>query len=74
MEKTDCQIIFLNKDTYDFHSKDFVKAMEWAQKRPVWAIKTPWGIFQPMDAETFEHIRDAVFDGPELDGASYGED
>lgn len=62
MEK-DCEIIFCNKQTYQFSSKDLAKALEWAQDKKVWVFKTPWGVFQPMPEEEFDIISDAVF-GP----------
>ena len=66
MEK-DCRIIFTNKQTYDFSSKDLAKALEWSQNQRVWAIKTPWGILQPMDEETFDNVSTIVFDGDGTD-------
>jgi hypothetical protein len=63
MEK-DCKIIFLNKQTYDFNSKDLAKALEWSKDQKVWAIRTPWGILQPMDEETFDNVAACVFTGP----------
>lgn len=64
MEEKDCKIIFLNKQTYDFSSKDLAKALSWAEGQKVWAIETPWGILQPMDKETFENVASCVFTGP----------
>lgn len=75
----DCKIIYTNKQTYDFSSKDLAQALQYAKKLEttskvrVWAIKTPWGILQPMDEETFENVSSAVFDGGTEDGASYAD-
>ena len=75
MEKKDCKIIFTNKQTYDFKFEDLTKAIKWSQDKnanqssaglqtnkvcQVWAIKTPFGIFQPMDEEMFENTYDAI--------------
>lgn len=76
----DCKIIFTNKQTYEFESKDLAKALEYAKNLDgekgvhVWAIKTPWGVLQPMDEETFENVSTCVFDGGTEDGASYALD
>jgi len=65
MEKQkDCTIIFLDKKTYDFSFEDIKKALEWAKDKNVWAIKTPVGVLQPMDEETFDNISTCVFTGP----------
>ena len=75
----DCKIIYTNKQTYEFNSKDLAQALEYAQKLEqsnkvhVWAIKTPWGVLQPMDEEMFENVSSAVFDGGTEDGASYAD-
>ena len=65
MEKQkDSTIIFLDKRTYDFSFDDIKKALEWAKDKKVWAIKTPVGVLQPMDEETFDNVSQCVFDGP----------
>ena len=67
MEKQkDCKIVFLNKEVYNFNSEDMVKALKFARekKSQVWAINTPWGVFQPMSPEEFENIFSAVMTGP----------
>lgn len=68
----DCKIIFCSKQTYDFNSKDLAKALEFCQDKRVWAIKTPWGVLQPMDEETFNNVSQIVFDGGSKDGYAYG--
>lgn len=67
----DAQIIFLNKQTYDFNSDDIAKALEYCKDKKVWAIKTRWGVIQPMSEEEFDNVSAFVFDGPIDDGASY---
>lgn len=67
MEKQkDCKIVFLDKKVYEFNSEDMVKALKFADenKSKVWAINTPWGVFQPMSPEEFENIFAAVMTGP----------
>ena len=67
MEKQkDCKIVFLDKQVYEFNSEDMVKALKFADanKSKVWAIHTPWGVFQPMSPEEFENIFSAVMAGP----------
>ena len=67
MEKQkDCKIVFINKEVYNFNSEDMVKALKfaWEKKSQVWAIQTPWGVFQPMAPEEFENIFSAVMTGP----------
>lgn len=67
MEKQkDCKIVFLNKEVYEFNSDDMVKALKFADanKSKVWAINTPWGVFQPMSPEEFENVFAAVMGGP----------
>ena len=67
MEKQkDCKIVFLNKEVYEFNSADMVKALKfaWEKKSQVWAINTPWGVFQPMDPEEFENVFACVMSGP----------
>lgn len=67
MEKQkDCKIVFLDKEVYEFNSDDMVKALKfaWEKKSKVWAIQTPWGVFQPMSPEEFENVFSAVMGGP----------
>ena len=62
MENTkDCTIIFCDKQTYDFNSKDFVKALKYCEGKPVYAIKTPWVVLTVMDPEEFDFVTSAVF-------------
>lgn len=63
MEK-DCEIIYTDKSTYKFNSKDLAKALKFCEGKPVFAIDTPWGVLSIMDRKGFEFVRDAVFDGP----------
>lgn len=70
----DAKIIFLNKQTYDFDSNDIAKALEFCKDKKVWAIKTKWGVIQPMDEEEFDNVSSAVFDGPIDDGYNYQQD
>lgn len=70
----DCEIIFCNKQTYKFNSKDLDKALQYCQGKPVFAIDTPWGVLSIIDREGFEFVRDAVFDGPAEGGYEYGKD
>lgn len=60
MEEKNCKIVFLDKTTYDFKFDDLSKAILWARGRKVWAIKTPYGVFQPMAEEEFDNVFDAV--------------
>lgn len=60
----DCEIIFTNKQTYKFNSKDLDKALKYCQDKSVFGIETPWGVLSIMDREMFEYVRDAVFTGP----------
>lgn len=63
MEKQkDCKLVFCDKQVHDFSSDDLIKALEYASKNKsrVWAIKTPWGVFQPMSPEEFDNVFDAV--------------
>ena len=64
MDTKDCELIFCNKQTYQFSSKDLAKALAWGKDKNIWAVKTPWGILQPMDEETFDNVSTIVFDGP----------
>lgn len=67
MEKQkDCKVVFLDKQVYEFNHENMVKALQYADqnKSKVWAITTPWGVFQPMSPEEFENIFDAVMTGP----------
>ena len=62
MDTKDCEIIFCNKQTYQFSSKDLAKALAWGKDKNIWAIKTPWMILTVMDPEEFEHVSDAMFE------------
>lgn len=67
MEKQkDCKIVFLDKKVYEFNSEDMVKALKFAHenKSKVWAVNTPWGVFQPMSPEEFENVFTCVMSGP----------
>lgn len=70
----DCEIIFSNKQTYKFSSKDLAKALAYCEGKSVFGIDTPWGVISMMDREMFERVKDAVFDGPYDNGASYAGD
>lgn len=72
MEK-DCEIIFCNKQTYRFSSKDFDKALAYCQDKRVFAIETPWGVLSIMDKETFDNVKGFVMDGPATGGTGYEE-
>lgn len=63
-EVKDCEMIFCNKQTHKFNSKDLAKALQFGQTHNIWAIKTPWGILQPMDEDTFDNVSACVFTGP----------
>lgn len=63
MEKQkDCELIFCDKQIHKFFNGDIVRALQYASehKSTVWAIKTPWGVFQPMSPEEFDNVFDAV--------------
>lgn len=62
----DCKLIFLNKEVHEFRSEDIIKALKYSHenKSKVWAISTPWGVFQPMDEDEFDNIFTAVMSGP----------
>lgn len=68
----DCKIVFTNKQTYEFSFEDLHKAVKFCADKKVWAIETPFGVWQPMDKEFYENTSDAVFGGPIEDGADYG--
>ncbi len=61
-EVKDCEIIFANKQTYKFNSKNLDKALAFCQGKSVFGIDTPWGVLTIIDREGFEFVRDAVFD------------
>ena len=65
-EDKDSRVIFLNKQEHKFKSEDIMKALKFANEHrtQVWAIQTPYGIFQPMDAEEFDNVYSAVMGGP----------
>lgn len=67
----DCEIIFTNKQTYKFSSKDLAKALAYCQGKSVFGIDTPWGVLSIIDREGFEYVKDAVFDGPSEPGVGY---
>ena len=63
MAEKNCKLIFTNKQTYDFSFEDIDKAIKWSsEKGNVWAIKTPYGILQPMDEEMFDNVSTAMFE------------
>lgn len=67
MEKQkDCKVVFLNKQVHEFAFEDIPKAIKYAgeNKSKVWAIQTPYGVFQPMSPEEFDNIFTAVMTGP----------
>lgn len=67
MEKQkDCKVVFLNKQVHEFAFEDISKAVKYAgeNKSKVWAIQTPYGVFQPMSPEEFDNIFTAVMSGP----------
>lgn len=70
----DCEIIFANKQTYKFNSKDLAKALAYCQGKSVFGIDTPWGVLSIIDREGFEFVRDAVFDGPSDPEEGYREE
>lgn len=70
MEK-DCEIVFCNKQTYKFNSKDLAKALEFCMDKRVFAIETPWGVLSLMDKETFDNVKGFVMDGPAQGGEGY---
>lgn len=72
MEK-DCEIVFCNKQTYKFNSKDLQKALAFCQGKRVFGIETPWGILSILDREEFENVRDFVMGGPAQLGEGYEE-
>lgn len=74
MDEKDCEIIFSNKQTYKFNSKDLAKALAYCQGKSVFGIDTPWGVLSILDRESFEFVRDAVFDGPSELGEGYREE
>ena len=73
-EIKDCEIIFANKQTYKFNSKDLDKALAFCQGKSVFGIDTPWGVLSIIDREGFEFVRDVVFDGPSELEAGYREE
>ena len=73
-EIKDCEIIFANKQTYKFNSKNLDKALVFCQGKSVFGIDTPWGVLSIIDREGFEFVRDAVFDGPSELEAGYREE
>lgn len=73
MEK-DCEIVFCNKQTYKFHSKDLQKALEFCQGKRVFGIDTPWGVLSIIDKEEFETVKGYVMDGPAEGGEGYEEE
>lgn len=67
MEKQkDCKVIFLNKQVHEFAFEDIAKAIKFAgeNQSKVWAIQTPYGVFQPMSPEEFDNIFTAVMTDP----------
>lgn len=76
MEKDskDSKIIFLNKQVYEFNSKDLQKALAFCQGKPVWAIETPWGVLTVMDKEMYENVSQAVLDGFSEPSGGYSEE
>ena len=67
MEKQkDCKVVFLNKQVHEFAFEDIAKAIKFAgdNSSKVWAIQTPYGVFQPMSPEEFDNIFTAVMTGP----------
>lgn len=75
MEKAkDCEITFLNKKTYEFNHEDLLVALDKTKDMGVWAMRTPWGIFQPMDAEMYDNVKDAVMGDHEVFPDSSQED
>lgn len=67
MEKQkDCKVILLNKQVHEFAFEDIAKAIKFAgeNQSKVWAIQTPYGVFQPMSPEEFDNIFTAVMTGP----------
>jgi len=73
-EIKDCEIIFANKQTYKFNSKNLDKALAFCQGKSVFGIDTPWGVLTIIDREGFEFVRDAVFDGPSEPEVGYREE
>lgn len=73
-EIKDCEIIFANKQTYKFNSKNLDKALAYCQGKSVFGIETPWGVLSIIDKEGFEFVKDAVFDGPAEVGEGYREE
>lgn len=70
MEK-DCEIVFCNKQTYKFSSKDLQKALAFCQGKRVFGIETPWGVLSLIDKEEFEIVKGYVMDGPAEGGEGY---
>lgn len=67
MEKQkDCKVVFLNKQVHEFAFEDIAKAIKyaWEHKSQIWAIETPYGVFQPMSPDEFDNIFTAVMTGP----------
>ena len=62
MEK-DCQIVFCDKKTYEFNSKDLQKALAFCQGKRVYGIRTPWGVLSIIDPEEFDFVTSEVFGG-----------
>lgn len=69
----DCEIIFCNKQTYKFASKDLQKALEFCKDKRVYAIDTPWGVLSILSREEFENVKSFVMDGPVEQGTGYEE-
>ena len=67
MEKQkDSKLVFCDKKTHEFAFDDIAKAIKyaWEHKTQVWAISTPYGVFQPMSPEEFDNVFSAVMSGP----------
>ena len=61
MEK-DCEIVFANKQTYKFNSKDLAVALKETQGKNIFAINTPWCVLQLFDRDHFEHLMEFMFE------------
>lgn len=70
----DCEIVFCNKQTYKFNSKDIIKALKYCEGKQVFGIDTPWGVLSIIDRDSFENVRDAVLGGPSEDPIGYAGD
>ena len=67
MEKQkNCKVVFLDKKVHEFAFEDISKAIKfaWDNKSKVWAIQTPYGVFQPMAEEEFDNVFACVITGP----------